>query len=140
MKEARNEKKALILITDGEDNSSRYNREDVSEFCKESDVQIYAIGLAGPEGYGHSVLNHLVSLTGGRLFFTGLGELGYYFNLIHAELRSQYLLSYIPSNTAHDGKWRRIKIKLDPPASGGTSARMEKIRRRFFEIVYRMDP
>ena len=116
IKEGRNEKKAIVLITDGEENSSRYKWGEIREFCKESDVQIYGIGLLGPEQYGHGTISHLVGITGGRAFSGSLGDLAYYFDLINAELRSQYLLSYVPTNTVHDGKWRRIRIKLDAPA------------------------
>ena len=115
LKEAKNEKKALILITDGEENKSRYSWSEVRDLSTESDVQIYGLGLSGPEGYGHRNINDLIGLTGGRVFFGSYADLGYYFDLIHAELRTQYLLSYIPTNPVHDGKWRRIRIKLDPP-------------------------
>ncbi len=116
IKRGKNEKKALILITDGEDNSSRYSVNEVREFSKESGVQIYAIGLTGPEGYGSGLLRQLVGVTGGRVFFpSGLNDLDYYIDLIHTELRNQYLLGYVPNNPARDGKWREITIKLDAP-------------------------
>ena len=113
----RNEKKALILITDGEDNSSRYSIAEVRDYAKESDTQIYAVGEQGELGYGRSLIQNLVGLTGGRAFFpNNFNELDYYIDLIHAELRHQYVLGYNPTNTAHDGKWRKIQVKLDPPA------------------------
>jgi Ca-activated chloride channel family protein len=115
MKEGRNDKKALIVITDGEDNSSRYHRTDVQEYLKESNVQIYGVMVPGELGYGVNIVQSLASLTGGRSFFADWNDLGYYLNLIHAELRNQYLIGYIPSNNKRDGKWRRIKVKLDPP-------------------------
>lgn len=116
IKAGQNEKKALILITDGEDNSSRYSVSEVREFAKESDVQIYAIGEQGMLGYGRSLIQGIVSLTGGRAFFpNNFNELDYYIDLIHAELRHQYVLGYNPTNKTHDGKWRRIQVKLDPP-------------------------
>jgi Ca-activated chloride channel family protein len=116
IRKAKNEKKALVLITDGEDNSSRYKVSEVREFCKESGVQIYAIGLAGPEGYGGGLLRQLVSVTGGRVFFPdGMTDLDYYIDLIHTELRHQYLLGYAPSNGVHDGKWRQITVKVAAP-------------------------
>jgi Ca-activated chloride channel homolog len=112
----RNEKKALILITDGEDNSSRYSIAEVREFAKESDVQIYAVGEQGLLGYGRSLIQGIVSLTGGRAFYpNNFNELDYYIDLIHAELRHQYVLGYNPTNKTHDGKWRKIQVKLDPP-------------------------
>ncbi len=116
IKGGKNEKKALILITDGEDNSSRYSISEVREFAKESDVQIYAIGEQGELGYGRGLIQNIVSLTGGRSFFpNNFNELDYYIDLIHAELRNQYIVGYSPTNKAHDGKWRKIQVKLDPP-------------------------
>jgi Ca-activated chloride channel homolog len=116
IKGARNEKKALILITDGEDNSSRYSPGEIREFAKESDVQIYSVGEEGKLGYGRSEIQNIVGMTGGRTYFpNNFNELDYYVDLIHAELRTQYILGYVPTNKTHDGKWRRIRIKLDAP-------------------------
>ncbi len=116
MKGAKNEKKALILITDGEDNSSRYTSSEVREFARESDVQIYGIGEEGQLGYGRSEIQNIVAMTGGRAFFPeSFNELDYYIDLIHSELRNQYVLGYVPTNKNHDGKWRKIQVKLDPP-------------------------
>lgn len=114
--EGTNEKKALILITDGQDNSSRYSSKEVREFAKESSVQIYSIGQLGELGYGMSIIRELVNITGGRAFFpNNFNELDYYIDLIHAELRNQYVLGYRPTNQNHDGKWRRIKVQLNAP-------------------------
>ena len=111
-----NDKKALILITDGEDNSSRYSPAEVREFAKESDVQIYGIGQEGNLGYGRSEITNIVGMTGGRAFFPrSFNELDYYIDLVHAELRNQYVIGYSPSNRVHDGRWRRIRVKLDAP-------------------------
>ena len=116
MKAAKNEKKALILITDGEDNSSRYSSSEVQEFAKESNTQIYAIGEPGELGYGPSEIETIVRVTGGRAFFPeSFNALDYYVDLIHAELRSQYVLGYVPSRKDHDGKWRKIQVKLGQP-------------------------
>jgi Ca-activated chloride channel family protein len=116
VKRGKNDKKALILITDGEDNSSRYSPAEVREFAKESDVQIYGIGEEGNLGYGRFEIQGLVGLTGGRSFFpNNFNELDYYIDLVHAELRNQYVLGYTPTNKVHDGKWRRIRVKLDAP-------------------------
>jgi Ca-activated chloride channel family protein len=116
IKEGKREKKALIIITDGEDNSSRYSAGEIREFAKELDVQVYAIGEEGTLGSGRYEIQNIVNLTGGRAFFpNNFSELDYYIDLIHAELRSQYVLGYNPTNKAHDGKWRRIKVKLDAP-------------------------
>jgi Ca-activated chloride channel family protein len=114
--QGKNDKKALILITDGEDNSSRYSPSEVNEFAKESGVQIYGIGQKGDLGYGMPLVSKIASITGGRAFFpNNFNELDYYIDSIHAELRNQYVLGYQPTNQVHDGKWRRIKVKLDAP-------------------------
>jgi Ca-activated chloride channel homolog len=116
IKRGAHEKKALIVISDGEDNSSRYTSAEIREFAKEMDVQVYAIGQIGPLGTGSSELQRIVNISGGRAFFpNNFNELDYYIDLIHAELRSQYVLGYMPTNKVHDGKWRRIRIKLDAP-------------------------
>lgn len=116
IKRGSREKKALIVISDGEDNSSRYSAAEVKEFAKEIDAQIYAIGQIGPLGTGRGELLRIVNMTGGRVFFPeNFNELDYYISQIHDELRSQYVLGYMPTNNTHDGKWRRIRIKLDLP-------------------------
>ena len=116
IKRGSREKKALIVISDGEDNSSRYTSGEIREFAKEMDVQVYAIGQVGPLGTGGAELQRIVNMTGGRAFFpNNFNELDYYIDLIHAELRSQYVLGYMPTNKIHDGKWRKIRVKLDAP-------------------------
>jgi Ca-activated chloride channel family protein len=107
VKQSKNEKKALVVYSDGEENSSRYNRKDVLEFLKESDVPIYCYGLAGPEGYGGGVLRDIVRITGGRF--------GAPIDVVLTELRNQYLLGYVPINQSRDGKWRKINVKLEMP-------------------------
>jgi len=116
IRRGKNEKKALVLITDGEDNSSRYTSAELREFAKESNVQVYGIGEQGVLGYGFVEIQHIVSLTGGRVFFpNNFNDLDYYIDLVHSELRSQYLVGYTPTNNIHDGKWRRITVQLDAP-------------------------
>lgn len=113
---ARNEKKALIVITDGEDNSSRYTFSEVRDFVKESDTQIYVIGERGELGYGRGIISEIVRLTGGRAYFPhNFQQLDYFVDLIHTELRNQYLLGYVPSDSTTDGKWRKLKVELEPP-------------------------
>jgi Ca-activated chloride channel homolog len=123
MKGAHNAKKALLIISDGGDNHSRYSEEDIRKYAKEADVQIYAIGLyeagGGPtpeEKLGPDLLAELTLLTGGRTFVVGsLKDLPDIATKISMELRNQYVVGYRPSAHAHDGKWRKIKIKLRPP-------------------------
>jgi Ca-activated chloride channel family protein len=116
IRQGKNDKKALILISDGEDNSSRYTPIEVRDFARESDVQIYAIGEEGKLLYGRYEIQNIVNMTGGRAFFpNSFSELDYYIDLIHTELRNQYIIGYTPTNKTHDGKYRKIKVKLDPP-------------------------
>lgn len=116
IKESSNPKKALIVITDGENNASRYTLREVREFAKESDVQIYILGERGEQGYGRNIISQISSLTGGRSFFPhNFKQLDYYIDLIHTELRNQYVLGYIPLNQQFDGEWRELKVQLSPP-------------------------
>ena len=117
VRRGKNEKKALVLITDGEDNSSRYTSVELREFAKESNVQVYVIGEEGVLGYGFGEIQHIVGLTGGRAFFPkSFNDLDYYIDLAYSELRSQYIVGYAPTNSVHDGKWRRITVRLDAPS------------------------
>ena len=123
MKGAHNTKKALLIISDGGDNHSRYSESDVRKFVQEADVQIYSIGLferdGGPtpeEQGGPSLLTALTDMTGGRSFTVqNLNELPDIATKISMELRNQYVIGYQPSDRTHDGKWRKIKVKLRPP-------------------------
>jgi len=125
MKSARNTKKALLIISDGGDNHSRYNESDIRNFVREADVQLYAIGIYEPFGSrgrtpeelgGPSLLNDLAELTGGRAFTVeNLNDLPDIAAKISMELRNQYVLGYKPASKTRDGKWRKIKIKLRAP-------------------------
>ena len=123
MKGAHNIKKALLVISDGGDNHSRYTENDIKKYAREADVQIYAIGLydegGGPtpeERLGPSLLAELTEMTGGRAFaVTSLTDMPDIASKISMELRNQYVVGYRPSNRAHDGKWRKVKVKLRPP-------------------------
>jgi len=125
MRGAHNAKRALLIISDGGDNHSRYNEGDIKNFVKESDVQIYAIGIYDPLGYrnrtpeelnGPSLLTEVTEMTGGRAFpVENLNDLPDTAAKIGMELRNQYVLGYKPSNHSRDAKWRKIKIRLHPP-------------------------
>jgi Ca-activated chloride channel family protein len=116
IKESKNRKKALIVITDGENNASRYTFREVKEFARESDVQIYIIGERGEQGFGRNIISEIVSLTGGRAFFPhNFKQLDYYIDLIHTELRNQYILGYVPLDQEFNGDWRELKVVLNPP-------------------------
>ena len=116
IRDARSDKKALIVITDGEDNSSRYTFSELKEFAKESDAQIYVIGERSEMGYGRGIIAEIVRLTGGRAFFpNNFKQLDYFCDLIHSELRNQYLVGYTSTDSKTDGTWRKLKVSLEPP-------------------------
>jgi Ca-activated chloride channel family protein len=120
LKEAHNDRKVLIVITDGDDNNSRYGFSNLKEFARESDALIYVIAQNPRKlptiDYCHRVIKQLVDVTGGRAFFTNyFNEIEDDFDLIEMELRNQYVLGYVPSNPIKDGKWRRIQVQLERP-------------------------
>ena len=125
MRGAHNGKRALLIISDGGDNHSRYNESDVKNYLKEADCQLYAIGIFDPIGIrsrtpeeleGPSLLSEMTEMTGGRVFPVGnLGELPDIAAKIGMELRNQYVIGYKSSNAHHNGAWRKIKVKLRPP-------------------------
>jgi Ca-activated chloride channel family protein len=121
LKHAANSRRALLLITDGEDNHSRYSASSVKELIKEQDVQIYAIGTGGFEFErgrpGQTVIEELTKMTGGRAFFPMLtNELDDVCRKIGTLLKGQYVLGYRSTNERQDGRWRRIQVKLSPSA------------------------
>jgi len=125
MRGAHNAKRALLILSDGGDNHSRYNESDIKRLVKEADTQLYAIGIFDPFGYrsrtpeelnGPSLLSEVTEMTGGRVFAVEkLEELPDIASKIGMELRNQYVLGYRPSNKAHDARWRKVKIKLRTP-------------------------
>jgi Ca-activated chloride channel family protein len=125
MRGAHNGKRALLIISDGGDNHSRYNESDVKNYLKEADCQLYAIGIFDPIGIrsrtpeeleGPSLLTEMTEMTGGRVFpVVNLGELPDIAAKIGMELRNQYVLGYKSSNPQHNGTWRKIKVKLRAP-------------------------
>ncbi len=125
MKKATTNRRALLVISDGGDNHSRYTEGDIKRAVKESDVQIYAVGIFEPlanrgrtpeEGGGPSLLAELAEISGGRMFSVeNTDELPDIAEKISIELRNQYVLGYKPSNLIRDGRWRRIRVKLNPP-------------------------
>src|SRR5664279_4215366 len=122
MRKAKHEKKALLIISDGGDNHSRYTEAEIKSMVKEADVQIYGIGLydrdfkTAEEREGPALLSEISDVTGGRTFtIANTNELADVATKIGIELRNQYVLGYRPSNPTRDGKWRKIKVKLNPP-------------------------
>jgi len=120
MRKSRKNKKALLLITDGGDNNSRYSVTEVKKLILESDVLIYAIGVFGggstqEEAGGPELLGHIAESTGGRLFVADAADLPDIARRIGIELRNRYILGFSPTSQAHDGKNHHIQVKVVPP-------------------------
>jgi Ca-activated chloride channel homolog len=125
MRNAGKNKRALLIISDGGDNSSRYTEKDIKRLVREADAQLYSVGVFEPleyrnrtheELYGPTVLDEITALSGGRSFAVdNLDNLPDIAAKIGYELRNQYVLGYHPSHKAHDARWRKIKVKLRAP-------------------------
>jgi VWFA-related protein len=125
MHKAHNPRKAILIISDGGDNSSRYTESEIKNAVREADVQVYAIGIFEPvasrgrtaeELAGPGLLTELAEQTGGRHFpVENLSELPDIAAKIGIELRNQYVLYYTPKNQERDGKYRHVNVKLVQP-------------------------
>jgi Ca-activated chloride channel homolog len=125
MKKARNPRKALLIISDGGDNSSRYTETEIKNAVREADVQVFSIGIfeslgnrgrTPEEAAGPGLLNDLAEQTGGREYTVeNVAELPDIAAKIGTELRNEYILGYTPKNRERDGKYRRVQVKLNQP-------------------------
>ena len=124
VKQGRHNRNAILLISDGQDNSSRYTYGELRKLLKEAGVQIYCIGiveLAGGAGgtldmQGQAILEEIAQTTGGKAFFPrSSAELEDATTRIALELRHQYSIGYNPSNVKKDGQWHKIKVNVKGP-------------------------
>ena len=122
MRQAKYQRKALLIISDGGDNSSRYTEGEIKSLVKEGDTLIYAIGIydhyfpTEEERLGPQLLDDITRLTGGRTFTVdNPNDLVDIATKIGIELRNQYVLGYRPKTLVADGKWHKVKVKLVPP-------------------------
>jgi Ca-activated chloride channel family protein len=125
LRKGKNPRKAIIIISDGGDNSSRYTESEVRNLLKEADAQMYGIGIFEPIGSrgrtaeemsGPGLLDELAQMTGGRSYpVENINDLPDVAAKIGIELRNQYVLGYISKNQARDGKYRRVQVKLKQP-------------------------
>ena len=124
-------RRALIVITDGEDRNSFYKQEQLFARLREEDVQIFVIGFVNeldkdaglirksPREKAVGLINRLATETGGRAFFPeSIADLPQIANEIIRDLRTQYVIAYNPTNKAQDGSYRAIKVTVDQPTSG----------------------
>jgi Ca-activated chloride channel homolog len=125
--QGRQTKKALLIISDGQDNNSRYTYKELRSRVKEADVQIYAIGITDPAndtlaGFGRSVLEEVTRMTGGRAFFPNAynePELVEICTRIALELRHQYSVGFYPTDIQSEAKWHKVQVKVNPPKGLG---------------------
>jgi Ca-activated chloride channel family protein len=127
IQQGRHSKKALLIISDGQDNNSRYTYKELRNRVKEADVQIYAIGITDPAsdslaGFGRSVLEEITRMTGGRAFFPNAynePELVEICTRIALELRHQYSIGFYPTDIQSEAKWHKVQVKVNPPRGLG---------------------
>jgi Ca-activated chloride channel homolog len=124
LKNSRYQRKAMVVISDGGDNHSRYSESELKSLLKEADVEVNAIGMFDPyatrleEKKGPLQLDEVTSVTGGRVLSAHDSvELSRAVAQISHELRNQYVLGYYPSHRRRDGKWRRLRVQLAGSAS-----------------------
>ena len=119
MKEAKFQRRALLVISDGGDNHSRYTERELKSLVKEADVTIYAVGIydryfaTQEEALGPNLLDEIAASTGGRAFTVdNPNELSNVARRIGIELRDQYLIGYRPTAVRRDGKWHKIRVRM----------------------------
>src|SRR5438093_1241926 len=110
LKSGQNPKKALLLITDGEDNHSRYSRREIRQVARESDAQIYVLDL------GRALVGDLAEMTGGHSYHTNVNDLEETCEKIAVEMKNQYVIGYESTNRNKDGKFRKVRVRVTPPA------------------------
>jgi Ca-activated chloride channel family protein len=122
--ESVHEKKVLIVVTDGEDNSSKYQLKDALKAVNESKISLYTIGLltsyswtyGSPNDAAKGVLKQLAEVTGGASFFPkNINEVEKVCSRIARDLRNQYTIGYRPSNQELNGAWRKVQVRVNPP-------------------------
>lgn len=125
MRSAQYKRRALLIISDGGDNHSRYRLKDIKSLVQEADIEIYAIGIFDTalfktfeEFMGKKWLSEITDATGGRtITVDNLARVPEAAATVSRELRDQYVLGYRPSKIIRDGKWRKITVKVIPPKS-----------------------
>lgn len=113
-------KRALLIISDGGENNSRYSQTEVRNVLREADVLVYAIGVFGggttpEERGGAGLLKQLAEQTGGRMLAEGWAEVPDIAKAISLELRNRYVLGFYPSDQRRDGRYHRLRVEMISP-------------------------
>ncbi len=121
LKKSTKSRKALLIISDGGDNSSRYTQRELKEAVRESDVLLYAIGVYGgavsaEEVAGPGLLTSITEESGGRHVPGDASEMPDIAAKIGVEMRNRYVIGYSPSNPQRDGRYHPVQVKVVPPA------------------------
>jgi Ca-activated chloride channel family protein len=134
MNNAKNSRKAIVIVSDGGDNRSRYTAAQIESLVREVNVQIYAMGVFGPlpsfgltpeEISGPHLLSEIAAQTGGRAYAASVpSDLPSVATRIAVELRNQYVLGYYPKNKARDGKYRSVDVQLSQPPNLGSPLKL----------------
>ncbi len=106
--------RAILVLSDGRDESSRFDFEETLDYARRAGITVYSIGFRLTDSSARRKLNQLADETGGRSFHIhDISELGDIYNLIQRELRSQYLIAYQSTNTSEDDDFRSVELKID---------------------------
>src|SRR5262245_3711645 len=119
MEKAKYDKKALLLITDGMDNSSKTTLDEIVESLKRNHVAVFTVGLLSESGgtAAEDSLIRIAEISGGRAYFPeNVDQAHKMMDRIARDLREQYTLGYFPTNAARDGGWRSVRVEISPPA------------------------
>jgi len=129
LKKGHKDKRILLLVTDGDDTASEKTFEDAIKAAEESNATIYAIGVYSEDDLEHDkktvrhskkILEQLAEATGGLAYFPAqLDQVTPICEQVAREIRNQYTLGYYPTNTAHDGTFRPVAVKVIPPNGRG---------------------
>ena len=133
MNNAKNSRKAIVIVSDGGDNRSHYTAAQIESLVREANVQIYAMGVFDPvlssltpeEISGPHLLSEIATQTGGRAYAAAVpGDLPSVATRIAVELRNQYVLGYYPKNKARDGKYRNVDVQVAQPPNFGSPLKL----------------
>jgi VWFA-related protein len=119
MDKAKYDKKALLLITDGEDNSSKATIDEVIEALRRSHISVFSVGLLSDSGglKAEESLIRVADASGGRAYFPEtVDQARQMMAKIARDLREQYTLGYFPTDPARDGGWRSVRVDINPPS------------------------